>query len=63
MMKIERLAITGMNMMDILTDKEVYVIKERSFLRPDECCMEPISSCKVEEILSDNVVVIKITKD
>lgn len=62
-MKIDRLTITGMNMMDILTDKEVYVIHESAFLHPDECYMEPIRECKIEDLLSDNVVVIKITKN
>lgn len=60
-MKIEQITVTGVNIMDIIQDKNVYVISE-GYFKKEECRMEPIAKCEVGDLISGKVAVIRITK-
>ena len=59
-MGIEELKVTNKNIMDILTDDNVYVIR-RTFC--GEYRMNPISESDVKTVLSEEVKIVRITND
>lgn len=60
-MKIEQITVTGVNIMDVIQDENVYVISEEYFHK-EVCRMEPICKCEVGDLISGKVAVIRITK-
>ena len=61
-MNISVIGVTKANVMDVITDKSVYVIKNDYFHR-DQCMMKPVKEASVQDLLSENVLVVKIDKD
>jgi hypothetical protein len=59
-MNISVIGVTKANLMDIITDESVYVIK-KAWLRKDEFMMEPVKNADVKDLLSGDVLIVKIT--
>ena len=60
MMNITVLGVTKANLMDVITDDSVYVIKKNHFGR-SPLAMEHILDADVKDLLSENVLIVKIT--
>ena len=61
MIKVEQINLTNGNLLDVIHDKQVYVISERSWDK-GAFSMEPISKCEIGTLLSGDVAVVRITK-
>ena len=59
---IKEITVTKETMSNILMDEEVYCIK-RDFFDKSKYRMEPIGECSINELFSNEVKFIKITKD
>lgn len=60
-MNISVIGVTKANLMDVITDDSVYVIKEHYFDK-NRYMMEPVKKADVDDLLSDNVLIVKIAK-
>ena len=61
-MNISIIEVTKENMMNIVTDDSVYVIK-RDLLKKDRFVMKPVKGANVEDLMSDKAVIIKIAEE
>ena len=61
-MKITVIEVTKENMIDIVTDDSVYVIKDH-YIQKGQFMMEHIKKAKVNDLLSDDVLVVRVTKE
>lgn len=60
-MNISVVGVNKTNLMGVITDNSVYVIKKDCF-RPG-WIMEPIGKADVKDLLSEDVLIVKITKE
>ena len=61
-MNISVLGVTKANLMDVITDDSVYIIK-RDYFDKSRCMMQPVKSADVNDLLSDDVLIVKITNE
>jgi hypothetical protein len=60
-MNISVIGITKANLMDVITDRSVYVIKKR--WTRDSYDMTPIEEADVKDLFSEDVLIVRITKE
>lgn len=61
-MNISVIGVTKANLMSIITDDSVYVIK-RSYFDENRYKMISVKETEVKDLLSDEVLIVKITKE
>jgi hypothetical protein len=61
-MSITVIGATKANLMDLVTDESVYVIK-KNWLGKAGYRMTPIKDADVKDLLSDDVLIVKITNE
>lgn len=61
-MNITVIGVNKANVMEVITDESVYVIK-RDLFRADKFTMMPIEKADVKDLMSDDVLIVKITKE
>ena len=61
MIKVEQINLTNGNLLDVVNDKNVYVISVDVWDK-DKFRMEPISKCEIGTLLSGKVAVIRVKK-
>ena len=60
-MDITVIGINKTNVLDLMKDKSVYVIK-KDYIHKDEFIMRPIAKSDVNDLLSGDALIVKITK-
>ena len=60
-MDITVIGINKTNALDLMKDKSVYVIK-KDYFHKDEFAMRPIAKADVNDLLSGDALIVKITK-
>lgn len=61
-MNITVIGVTKANLMEVITDDSVYVIK-RNLFNKNRFVMEPIAEADVKDLLSGDVIIVKVTKE
>lgn len=62
MIKIEQITVTKENMVDVMSDKDNYVVRTSIFDK-SKFAMEPIAKCEIGDLLTPGkAAVIKVTK-
>lgn len=61
-MNISVIGVTKANLMDVISDDSVYVIKN-DYFNKDRWMMKPVKDADVSDLLSDDALIVKITKD
>ena len=61
-MKIEIIELTEVNLMSVITDKDVFIIKS-SMWYEERIEMIPIGKCDISDLLSGNSAVIRVIKE
>lgn len=56
-MDINVIGVTKGNLMEVLMDPSVYVIKKDTFFRDGTYRMYPIKEVEVNDVLSDNIII------
>jgi hypothetical protein len=59
-MNITVIGVTKANLMDVITDDSIYVIK-KDYCRKDRLTMKSIKDADVNDLLSEDVLIVKIT--
>lgn len=60
-MNISVIGVNKANLMDIINDETVYVIKKR-WTHTDQLYLIPVKEADVGDLMSDDVLIVKITK-
>ena len=61
-MNITVIGVNKNNLMEVINDPSVYVIK-RLWTHTDKLAMIPIEEADVKDLLSEDVLIVKITKE
>lgn len=61
-MNITVIGVTKANLMDVITDDSIYVIKKSHF-GENRLMMKSIKDADVNDLLSDDVLIVKITNE
>lgn len=61
-MNITVIGVNKANVMDLIHDKDVYVIKQ-IWSHRDQLGMIPIKDADVSDLMSDNVLIVKVTRE
>lgn len=61
-MKLSEIKVNRATLMDIITDDSVYAIVKDRCWHEDNPIMKPIKAVDVEELLSEETIIVQITK-
>jgi hypothetical protein len=56
------IGVTKANLMDVISDDSVYVIKHH-WIHKDQYEMVPVKKADVNDLLSEDVLIVKVTKE
>ena len=61
-MKLSVISVNQTNLMDVITDESVYAIVKDSCWNRGEPVMKSIEDVKVEDLLSEETIIVRITE-